>query len=281
MESHNWFPAARAGDRRTRVTRGDTRTGGDTETGEAAPEVRAAGPGDTAGAPGDAAGGDGEAHDGGVRNAHDGDAHDGGVRNAHDGGVRDAARFEELVVAHSAALHGYLARRAPAAADDLLAEVWLRAFAGRAGYDPARGTARVWLFGVARHVLAAHWRGVDGYGPGGRTGAAGTAASAGDAGRAGAGAGAEPSADPWAAVDQRLDAAAVAPLIRRTLSELPHVERELLLLVTWEQLTPAEAAAVVGVPQGTARSRLHRARARLRDVLADTPAFTGTTGGLR
>jgi DNA-directed RNA polymerase specialized sigma24 family protein len=61
-------------------------------------------------------------------------------------------------------------------------------------------------------------------------------------------------------VDERLDAAVVAPLIRRTLESLPHVERELLLLVVWEQMTAAEAAAVVGVPLGTARSRLHRAR---------------------
>jgi Sigma-70, region 4 len=40
-----------------------------------------------------------------------------------------------------------------------------------------------------------------------------------------------------------------------------------LLLVAWEQLTPAEAAVVLGIPQGTARSRLHRARETLRLVL--------------
>jgi RNA polymerase sigma-70 factor (ECF subfamily) len=41
-----------------------------------------------------------------------------------------------------------------------------------------------------------------------------------------------------------------------------------LLLVAWEELTPAEAADVLGIPQGTARSRLHRARAELRLALA-------------
>jgi len=45
--------------------------------------------------------------------------------------------------------------------------------------------------------------------------------------------------------------------------------REVLLLVAWEQLTPAEAAAVLGVPPGTARSRLHRARAALRLALQE------------
>jgi RNA polymerase sigma factor (sigma-70 family) len=49
---------------------------------------------------------------------------------------------------------------------------------------------------------------------------------------------------------------------------LPPDEREVLLLVGWEQLTPAEAAAVLGIPRGTARSRLYRARAALRPVLA-------------
>ncbi|CAG7617592.1 RNA polymerase sigma factor [Streptomyces bryophytorum] len=180
--------------------------------------------------------------------------------------ARDPAAFEPLVALHSAALHGYLARRAPAVADDLLSEVWLRAFAGRAGFDPRRGTARTWLFGVARHVLAAYWR-TSGPGPGGSLPEAG-------------------AADPWQAVDERLDAEAVAPLIRRTLQQLPPGERELLLLVVWEQLSPAEAAAALGIPAGTARSRLHRARAALREALTPvaapqprTDAVTATTSG--
>jgi RNA polymerase sigma-70 factor (ECF subfamily) len=41
------------------------------------------------------------------------------------------------------------------------------------------------------------------------------------------------------------------------------VDRELITLTTWEGLTPAEAACVVGITAGTARVRLHRARARL------------------
>jgi DNA-directed RNA polymerase specialized sigma24 family protein len=45
-----------------------------------------------------------------------------------------------------------------------------------------------------------------------------------------------------------------------------------LLLVAWEQLTPAQAATALGVPPGTARSRLHRARTALRLALAAHPA---------
>jgi RNA polymerase sigma-70 factor (ECF subfamily) len=74
--------------------------------------------------------------------------------------------------------------------------------------------------------------------------------------------------DPWQAVDQRLDAAALAPALRSALAELPAEEREVMLLVCWEQLTPAEAATAMGIPFGTARSRLYRARGRLRERMA-------------
>ncbi|WP_405798661.1 RNA polymerase sigma factor [Streptomyces sp. NBC_01506] len=172
--------------------------------------------------------------------------------------ARDPVAFEPLVEHHAHALHSYLARRAPAVADDLLAEVWLQAYTSRTSFDATRGTARTWLFGVARNVLAAHWRRVPPERP----------ATAGGDGHA--------VTDPWQAVDERLDAAAVAPAIRRTLDELPHAERELLLLVAWEQLTPTEAAAVIGIPAGTARSRLHRARARLREALEPATALSRT-----
>ncbi|WP_329456021.1 RNA polymerase sigma factor [Streptomyces sp. NBC_01497] len=167
--------------------------------------------------------------------------------------ARDPAAFTPLVKKHSAALHGYFARRMPGAADDLLAEAWLQAFAARRTFDASRGSARGWLFGVARNVLAGHVRRSS------RTAevALGAAVS-----------------DPWQAVDQRLDAAALAPELRRALAELPAAEREVMLLVSWEQLTPAEAAAAVGIPTGTARSRLHRARGRLRERLG-APRLAG------
>jgi RNA polymerase sigma-70 factor (ECF subfamily) len=163
--------------------------------------------------------------------------------------AEDAAAFTPLVEQHSAALHGYFARRVPHAADDLLAETWLQAFAARRGFDPGLGTARGWLFGVARNVLLLHLRRA------GRDTAVPT----------------PETSDPWQAVDRRLDAAALAPQLRRALADLPAEERELMLLVAWEQLTPSEAASVVGIPAGTARSRLHRARGRMRERL--TPSW--------
>lgn len=156
--------------------------------------------------------------------------------------------FEGLVDLHSADLHAYLSRRSTTeVADDLLADVWLAAFSGRGGYDPELGSVRGWLFGIARHVLQNYYRRhklrlrlfrI------------------------------ERPLDESAAIDARLDAAALVPALREALRSLPAVERELLLLVAWEHLTPSEAGQVLGIPAGTARSRLHRARQRMDERLA-------------
>ena len=157
--------------------------------------------------------------------------------------------FVEVVRRHEVAVHGFIARRAGRQmADDLLGEVWVRAFAARGGYDPAREDARPWLYGIARNVLRAHWR------------------VRRDAGRA-----VQDAVDPWDEVVDQLDSAARAQALIPALRALPGPERDVLLLVAWEQLTPAEAAVVLGIPQGTARSRLHRARAALRPVLTGSP----------
>jgi RNA polymerase sigma-70 factor, ECF subfamily len=154
--------------------------------------------------------------------------------------------FVEVVERHEVAVHGFLARRAGREiADDLLGEVWLRAFAARAGYDVAHGDALPWLYGIARNVLREYWR------------ASVQAAQA----------PAPAVVDPWDEVNARLDSAALTRSLAGAVRALPASEREVLLLVAWEQLTPAEAAGVLGIPQGTARSRLHRARTALRLAL--------------
>jgi RNA polymerase sigma-70 factor (ECF subfamily) len=66
----------------------------------------------------------------------------------------------------------------------------------------------------------------------------------------------------WDAVDARLDAEAQRRRLRSALHTLSDSDRELLLLVAWEGLTSAEAAAVLGISKVAARSRLHRARHR-------------------
>jgi RNA polymerase sigma-70 factor (ECF subfamily) len=175
--------------------------------------------------------------------------------------LTDPHAFEELVTSLGPRVHAYLARRDLRHADDLLSEVWLAAFENRHRYDAARGEAAAWVFGIARNVLLAHLRRRQ------RAGAPGAVA--------------ESHVDEWEAVDQRLDAAGHAPTLRRALAELPPEERDVLLLVAWEQLTPSEAAAALGIPAGTARSRLHRARTRIADAWGASTALSATQPGER
>ena len=150
--------------------------------------------------------------------------------------MSEEAQFEALFRETRAPLLGYLTRRAPAEdAADLLAEVYLVAWRRRA--DLPRGDERrLWLFGVARRLVAEHHRTV-----GVRTAAESDVVPA----------------LPRSVDDARGDA------VRRALGTLSDLDRELVTLTTWEGLSPAEAGRVLGVTAGTARVRLHRARARL------------------
>jgi RNA polymerase sigma-70 factor (ECF subfamily) len=146
---------------------------------------------------------------------------------------------------HAPAVFRYLSRRAGhAAAEDLLAEVFVAALGARLRVFPhASGSALPWLYGIAGNVLRTHRRQQP------------TAAMS-----------AAPL-DEWEAVDDRLDAGALVPQLRAALATLSDSERELLLLVAWEGLTPSEAARALGLTPVAARSRLHRARIRAQAAL--------------
>ena len=158
--------------------------------------------------------------------------------------IETPAEFEALFRETRAPLLGYLTRRAsPEDAADLLAEVYLVAWRRRA--DLPRGDERrLWLFGVARRLVADHHR---------------TAVARADAEAdvvEVSGSDAAPQ-EPRAEDDDR------GAAVRQALETLGELDRELVTLTSWEGLSPAEAARVVGIAPGTARVRLHRARARL------------------
>jgi RNA polymerase sigma-70 factor, ECF subfamily len=67
------------------------------------------------------------------------------------------------------------------------------------------------------------------------------------------------------AVDRLADQERMALLVER-LGTLPRIEQDVLSLCAWEDLSPKEAAAALGVPEATIRTRLHRARKRLRAI---------------
>jgi RNA polymerase sigma-70 factor (ECF subfamily) len=161
--------------------------------------------------------------------------------------------FEELFERHHARIHGWLRRRLTASlAEDLAAEVFVRAWAARARYDPGWSDAAPWLFGIATNLARRHHRqearalralartGVD---PLDRAGAeSGTA-------------------------DDRVDASARRQALASSLASLRPAEREVLLLQAWAGLSYEEIAVATDVPVGTVRSRLHRARGHMRTQL--------------
>jgi RNA polymerase sigma factor (sigma-70 family) len=158
----------------------------------------------------------------------------------------DAKAFGELFWRHNGAVHGYLARRAGRdVADDLVAEVWLRAFRSRATFDLRYLDARPWLYGIARNVLSAHWRKLTKVSP-----LVPTAIS-----------------DPWPELEEQLDENERRQSLVKALDVLTNEEREVLLLVAWEQLSAAEIAVMLNVPASTVRNRLHRARVGMRSHL--------------
>jgi RNA polymerase sigma factor (sigma-70 family) len=160
-----------------------------------------------------------------------------GSATAGDGGA-----FAQLVGRYQRPIYAYLARRSgPHVAEDLLAEVWVAAFRGRASFDARYESARPWLFTIARNVLRAHWAHR----------------------HQGTGATADALSDPWPEVDDRLAVADIAETLRAAVRVLPEQQREVLLLVAWEDLTPSEVAVVLDIPPGTVRSHLHRARRAL------------------
>jgi len=67
----------------------------------------------------------------------------------------------------------------------------------------------------------------------------------------------------------------------RALEALSPGDREAILLVAWEELTPTEAARAMGVRPATFRVRLHRARTRLKKALEESGEDRFETPGLR
>jgi RNA polymerase sigma factor (sigma-70 family) len=169
--------------------------------------------------------------------------------------------FGILFDRYSRLLYGYCARRVgPDLAEDVVAETLLTAFEQRHRFDQTMQTARPWLFGIATNLLRNHRRAeVRGWRAFARTGAdpldGVRRVSDGIADR----------------VDERVDAARAVRAIADALATMPRGHRDVLLMYAWSGLDYAELAAALGLPIGTVRSRLHRARARLREALAPTP----------
>ena len=157
------------------------------------------------------------------------------------------ARFERLYDQASLQVLGYALRRAdsPEDAADVVSETFMIAWR-RLDEVPAGDEARLWLYGVARRVLSNHHRG------GVRRERLGE--------RLRQRLRATVSVDPGNEVPQRLT-------IRNALAKLGELDREVLMLTFWEGLEPRETAAVLELDSTVVRTRLSRARTRMRNLL--------------
>ena len=165
-------------------------------------------------------------------------------------------RFAVLFDRHAPHIHRYLARRAGRqVADDLVAETFLTAFAKRDRYDLGYSDARPWLYGIATNLVGQHRR------------------DEARQYRIRQGAVAEPEVPDHAdRVAAGVTAQATRALLDAALAALPAGDRDVLLLIAWEQLTYQEVSRALAIPAGTVRSRLHRARTKVRQALAGTDA---------
>lgn len=169
--------------------------------------------------------------------------------------------FAAIFDRHAPHIHRYLARRVGAQhADDLLAETFTAAFRKRGTYHVDRTDARPWLYGMATNVVGQHRRE--------------------EARQYRLHAVALPDLPVESPADRAIASSSAHSLRGRVgaaLQGLSQGDRDVLLLIAWEDLSYDEVAAALDIPVGTVRSRLHRARKQVRDELA--PAFEETSHG--
>lgn len=162
--------------------------------------------------------------------------------------VAEPARFAALYDRHAPAVHRYAAQRlGPHSADDVMSETFLVAFEKRASYDPTVTDARPWLFGIATRLMHKHvrlearaWKGMV------------------------AGLAAQLAPDMIEQAGSRMDAALLVRRLSSALRAMSAGDRDALLLYAWADLDYIAIADALEVPVGTVRSRLNRARGRLR-----------------
>jgi len=172
--------------------------------------------------------------------------------------VRDPEAFREIFERHAAAVHAYARRRiGMTAGEEILAQTFLTAFEKRTRFDPSYGSARPWLLGIATNLIRHHLREE-------REHLTALRKSAHDQPEA-------PVED-----DARLDAERMKPTLLEALLALSDDDRETFLLLALGQLTYEEVASALGIPIGTVRSRIHRARRHLRERV---PGWTAIDEG--
>jgi RNA polymerase sigma-70 factor (ECF subfamily) len=144
----------------------------------------------------------------------------------------------------------------PSAAEDVTQDVFLALLRHPERFDPARGSLRTYLLGVARNLALKRWRSEQRLDP--------------------------LDEDGIVAQPVDLDRGEIGERVGRAVRALPPLQREVVILAEYEQLTLQEIARAVDADVGTVKSRLHRGRENLRKMLATLrpAAATGRRSGV-
>jgi RNA polymerase sigma factor (sigma-70 family) len=165
----------------------------------------------------------------------------------------EAAAFGVLFERHARTVYNYCFRRTAnfAEAEDLTSVVFLEAWRRREAVVLANESALPWLLGVATNVVRnrrrSQWR---------------HRAALARIPR-------ENAPDLAEEANGRVDDERRMWAVLRAVARLPRREQDVLALCAWAELSYEEAAAALGIPVGTVRSRLSRARARIRELGGD------------
>ncbi|MFJ1749081.1 RNA polymerase sigma factor [Streptomyces sp. NPDC088116] len=167
----------------------------------------------------------------------------------------DSSAFAELFDSYARTVYNHAFRLTAnwATAEDVMGATFMEAWRLRATVDPEGGSLRLWLLGIATNVARNQSRSNRRY-----RAAAMAAARAETA-----------VPDHAEEVAGRLDDRRRLAAALTALAALRRPEREVLTLCLWEGLEYTAAAEVLGIPVGTVRSRLSRARAKLRKLADD------------
>ena len=154
------------------------------------------------------------------------------------------AEFQAAFEQHKDAVYRFAWRMygSAAAAEDITQDVFVGLLKNPDRFDPARGTLRAFLLGIARNLTLKRWRAEHRF----------------------------EALDEDAIVAEPidLDRGEVGDIVGRAVRALQPLQREAVILVEYEGLTLAEVARAVDADVGTIKSRLHRARENLRRTLA-------------
>ena len=163
----------------------------------------------------------------------------------------DARAFEALYDRRQGGIFRYALRMtgSQSIAEDVTQEVFLSLIRDRSDYQPARGTVKSYLYGMARYRLLKRLQRERSF----------VSLDTSDDGADEAAVDLRSDYDPF----RELAREEIVGLVRQAVLSLPEHFREVIVLCYLQEMNYAEAAEIISCPIGTVRSRLARARALL------------------